>query len=134
MNLHCVLVFTILQLIEVSGNFSAIQDDSKLLSPAEFQKKVKSDPKAVILDVRTPGETSQGVIEGATLLDIYQPDFEKKVNALDKSKNYYVYCKAGPRSERASNLMRGKGFKNVYNLDGGILGWKEAGLKTVKPK
>jgi rhodanese-related sulfurtransferase len=134
MNIHYAVIFALFQFAGQTGELSVFQVKPGTLSPAEFQKKLKSDPKAVLLDVRTPEETNEGIIEGAITIDFYKPDFEKKLNALDKSKNYYVYCKAGSRSSKASNVMSGKGFKTIYNLDGGIMGWKEAGLKVVKPK
>lgn len=134
MNIHYALILTFLQLAGPTSDRVLFQVQSHNLSPTEFQKKIKSDPKAVVLDVRTPEETGEGIVEGAMMIDFYQADFDKKLNGLDKTKNYYLYCKAGSRSSKAANLMSEKGFKNVYQLDGGILGWKEAGLRTVKPK
>ena len=46
-----------------------------------------------------------------------------EVQELDKSKNYYVYCKAGARSGQACSVMNHLGFKNTYNLIGGITEW-----------
>jgi rhodanese-related sulfurtransferase len=39
-------------------------------------------------------------------------------------KNYYIYCRSGARSSRACKIMGKAGFKNLYNLKGGILSWK----------
>ncbi|MFC2148231.1 rhodanese-like domain-containing protein, partial [Bacteroidota bacterium] len=43
---------------------------------------------------------------------------------LDKSKNYYVYCRSGQRSRQACAIMNSIGIPNAYNLMGGILEWK----------
>jgi len=94
------------------------------INKAEFDRLVKEE-KAVVMDVRTPAEVSEGIIKGATeFIDFNGSDFEKKVMALDKSKTYIVYCRSGKRSASASSLMHDKGFAKVYNLDGGIMGWQ----------
>jgi rhodanese-related sulfurtransferase len=42
---------------------------------------------------------------------------------MDKSKNYYVYCRAGSRSSQACQIMDQMGFENTYNLAGGFSNW-----------
>lgn len=102
----------------------------KNVGPKEFQQKMK-DANVVLLDVRTPQEISSGYIKGTDLfIDISAAEFENKVNALDKSKTYLVYCRSGARSSRAASYMINNGFSNVYNLSGGMLGWDGA---TEKP-
>lgn len=87
----------------------------------------------VILDVRTPGEYADGHIEGAQLINVSAPDFDKKIEKLDKTNtSYLVYCAAGSRSQRAMQKMKTAGFKSVYNLSTGVNGWKAAGKKLVK--
>jgi len=88
---------------------------------------------AQILDVRTPDEWSEGVMEGATLANFYDSDFEAQLLKLDKEKPVAVYCKVGGRSGKAMAQMNKLGFKEVYNLDGGMDAWKSAGKPTVKP-
>jgi rhodanese-related sulfurtransferase len=92
------------------------------LNIEEFKAKM-SDPGSVILDVRTPEETAQGMIEGAVQLDFRSPDFEAEVDKLDKNKMYLVYCRTGNRSGKTCALMAKKGFKHFYNLEGGYLDW-----------
>jgi rhodanese-related sulfurtransferase len=100
------------------------------LSAAEFNAARSDD--AIVLDVRTPGEFAGGFIEGAVNLDIKAADFERKLDSLDKSKDYLVYCAVGGRSSRASDLMRQKGFTSVRSLDGGIEAWEADGLPVIK--
>ena len=88
---------------------------------------------AQILDVRTPGEWNEGIIEGAVMNNIYEDDFEQKLEKLDKEKPVAVYCKVGGRSGQAMSKMKELGFKEVYNLDGGMDAWKGAGKPTVNP-
>ena len=74
--------------------------------------------------MRTPGEVSEGYIDGATLfIDYNGSNFDSKISKLDKSKSYIIYCHSGGRSARAFELMASKGFKKLYNLEGGISGW-----------
>lgn len=87
--------------------------------------QLRADNNAVILDVRTLEEFNRGIIEGAVNIDIYKGQgFIYEVEELDKSKNYYVYCHAGARSSQACIIMQQLGFKNTYNLVGGMMEWQ----------
>lgn len=90
---------------------------------AQARELIKNNPGIFILDVRTPEETGQGFIEGAQFADINNPDFPQKIEALDSTKTYIVYCAIGGRSKTAAGYMHSKGFKNVYNLIGGYSAW-----------
>lgn len=96
----------------------------KDLTKEEFKEKVKKDPHAVILDVRTEEEVEEGSIPNAKNLDIYKSqEFVEGLEQLDKSKNYYVYCRSGKRSVQAATMMDSMGFQNTYNLLGGFSEW-----------
>jgi len=95
------------------------------LQQEDWISQLNADPNAVILDVRTEDEWNDGIIPNAINIDIYKGQgFIYAVEELDKSKNYYVYCKAGGRSEQACNIMNQLGFENTYNLIGGMMQWK----------
>jgi rhodanese-related sulfurtransferase len=95
------------------------------LSQNEWTSQLEADENAVILDVRTDEECMDGIIPGAINIDIYKGQgFIYKLEELDKSKNYYVYCKAGGRSEQACHIMNELGFENAYNLLGGFMNWE----------
>jgi rhodanese-related sulfurtransferase len=95
------------------------------LSQNDWAAQLENDTNAVILDVRTEDEWSEGIIPGALMNDIYKGQaFIYKLDELDKNKNYYVYCKAGGRSAQACNIMNQMGFKNTYNLVGGFMNWQ----------
>ncbi len=94
------------------------------LDQKDWLSQLEADPNAVILDVRTQSEWEEGIIPNAIHIDIYKGQgFIYEVDALDKSKNYYVYCKAGGRSAQACSIMNQLGFENTYNLLGGIMEW-----------
>lgn len=86
----------------------------------------------VILDVRTPLECSAGRIEGSIILDFRSPSFHDLVLQLDPEKAYLVYCRTGHRSLHAVRLMRSLGFRELYNLVGGIVDWQNEGFEVVK--
>ncbi|MCB9185395.1 MAG: rhodanese-like domain-containing protein [Flavobacteriales bacterium] len=96
----------------------------------EFSKHIGN---AQVLDVRTPQEWNEGIIEGATMANIYDQDFEAQLGKLDKEKPVAVYCKVGGRSGQAMAKMKEMGFKEIYNLKGGMDAWKGAKKPTVNP-
>ncbi len=101
-------------------------------SPQVFEKKLKEQSSFTLLDVRTQSEYDRGHIESATLLDFYRSDFRTQVNKLDKSKPVFVYCAVGGRSNAAVSLLSELGFRQVYNLAGGIQNWVQAQKPIVK--
>lgn len=98
----------------------------KNISPQEFHEMITKDPNLQVVDVRTPQEFAAGHIKGARNVDFRSPDFEKNiVKAVKKRKTVLVYCRSGKRSLNAMNLMVKNGFKDVYNMEGGILAWEK---------
>jgi len=95
------------------------------LTQQEWITKLEADNNAVVLDVRTPEEVAEGIIPNAMHIDIYKGQgFIDEVQTLDKSKTYFVYCKAGGRSGQACSVMNQLGFKHTYNLIGGFSEWQ----------
>lgn len=94
------------------------------LTQEDWVSQFEADDNALILDVRTEEECNNGIIPNSINIDIYQGQvFIDKLETLDKSKNYYVYCRSGARSAKTCELMNNMGFENAYNLQGGILDW-----------
>jgi phage shock protein E len=101
------------------------------IMPAQAMALIKeksADPLFKILDVRTPEEFALNYVKGALNIDVKAADFAKKIAKLDRDGTYLVYCKGGVRSARAMNLMKEAGFKQVYNLAGGLKKWQEEKL------
>lgn len=118
---YTLLYFSIIGLTSVGQNLSAV----------DFQKKVAELPNAPVVDVRTPGEFSQGHIKKALNISINDEKFPELINKYDKSKPIFVYCLSGSRSSYAASYMRSQGFKVVYDLTGGMIKWRTAGLPEV---
>lgn len=94
------------------------------LTKEDWREKLKQDDNAIVIDVRTNEEVALGTIGDPIHMDIYKPQqFLDGLEKLDKSRNYYVYCKAGGRSGQACTIMNQMGFANAYNLVGGYDKW-----------
>ena len=120
------LIASALLLAGCSSSPSAID-----LSVTEFSAKT-AESGVVTLDVRTPGEFAEGHIEGARLIDFQSGNFENEIATLDKNATYAVYCRSGNRSGQAVKVMQDAGFANVFNMNGGVIDWANAGLPLVR--
>lgn len=95
------------------------------LSQEEWTKQLASDNNAIVIDVRTDEEVAEGIIPNAIQIDIYKGQgFVYEVEALEKDKHYYVYCRSGVRSANACALMNQLGIEKAFNLLGGIIEWR----------
>lgn len=108
------------------------------LNNAEFAQLVDST-KTIIIDVRRVDEwMTTGIIKDSKLLTLFDakgrtnPDFIKKIRLLPKHANIVFVCKIGVRSEQAAKfLTKELGFTKVYNLDNGIMRWKQHNKPVV---
>src|SRR5690606_17824219 len=109
----------------------------KHLEPVEFME-MKDRDDVVILDVRSNYEHKMGKFKNAITLDIDNfRDFPAMINQLAqyKDKKILTYCTGGIKCEKASALLLHEGFKDVYQLHGGIIKYgKEAGGKDFDGK
>jgi len=102
------------------------------LSASDFDKKIKETPNAIILDVRTEEEFAAGHIKGAVNINLYSNNFEKEILKIKKNKSIFVYCLSGGRSSSAAGKLKSNGFNSVFNLNGGMMSWRSAGLEEQK--
>ena len=90
----------------------------------EWEDLLAKDEDAVILDVRTPAEVEEGYIAKMKHYDFFEgQEFVEALEEMDKSKNYYIYCRSGNRSGQACDIMEQMGFETTYNLEGGFMNW-----------
>ena len=96
----------------------------KSFNPKEAKDYIdrKTADDYTLLDVRQPAEYESEHIPGATLIPL--PDLGSRLTEIDADKPAIVYCAIGGRSRVASQMLAGKGFKEVYNLSGGIKAWR----------
>lgn len=125
---HPFIILCILFLVGQASCTTGQKQTNTLLSPIAFSEKINMTPDAAVLDVRTPGEYAKGHLALAVNYDWNGKDFGRKIESIDKSKPVFVYCLGGGRSASAAQKMRAEGFREVYELDGGMLMWRSAGL------
>lgn len=113
------------------------QKTGKHLEPVDFME-MKDRDDVVVLDVRSNYEHKMGKFKNAITLDIDNfRDFPDMINQLAqyKDKKILTYCTGGIKCEKASALLLHEGFKDVYQLHGGIIKYgKEAGGKDFEGK
>lgn len=133
------MIMRIIPIILLASSIVACQPKSSLeaqqtdatiaqtVSIDEFEQKLVNAPDAQLLDVRTPTEFAQGHLANAININIGAPNFTSEINNLDINKPVFVYCLTGVRSYRAAAQLQRQGFKVVYDMQGGIMKWLNAG-------
>ncbi|MCD8525263.1 MAG: sulfurtransferase [Gammaproteobacteria bacterium] len=106
-----------------------VQQTGKHIKPSEFKTWLDEGRDVVVLDTRNDYEVDFGTFENAIdpKIDNFQ-EFPEFVDGLDpslKEKPIVMFCTGGVRCEKASIMMEQKGFKHVYQIDGGILKYFE---------
>jgi len=100
------------------------------IDPKKWNKLI-ADKETLVLDSRKPFEYEVGTFKKSVNPDVVNfREFPKYLNKLDKKKPIAMFCTGGIRCEKASVFLEKKGFKNVFQLKGGILNY----LKNVKKK
>ncbi|MCB0651295.1 MAG: rhodanese-like domain-containing protein [Saprospiraceae bacterium] len=92
------------------------------LNPEEFASMLSQDPAAVLIDVRSPEEFTLGSFPGALNINYSSGDLWDQLEALDKNRKIFVFCRSGRRSIRVCTLLKNGGFDEdeIFNLDGGL--------------
>lgn len=110
---------------QTNASVSAAPAPARLVSAKEFVDEMlkRKDGEYYLIDVRTDEECAQGMLVGAQKIDFNAPDFEEQLGKLDRSREVFIYCKAGGRSAKASKIAEKLGFKAVFDMDGGYDAW-----------
>jgi rhodanese-related sulfurtransferase len=95
------------------------------ISVAELQTMLKQDGIRLV-DVRTDAEIARGKIPQGEKLPLHL--LPMRLSELDKQATTVFYCQMGGRSAQAAGFAAANGFAKVYNLQGGIMAWAQAGL------
>jgi len=107
-------------MVTTSLNFSQ-------LAPKTY-KLLLEEKSGILLDTRTPAEYAENHISKAINIDFYAVDFEDQLEQLDKAAPYFIYCRTGSRTKVTLEIMKKMGFREVYDLQGGILAWEVANM------
>lgn len=96
-----------------------------VIAPESFDS-LKNKKSLTILDTRSPEEYKVSHIKDAEFIN-YEKFEINQFHQADKEKPIIIYCSVGYRSERIGEKLLAQGYKNVYNLYGGIFQWKNEG-------
>ena len=102
----------------------------KNISAREAKSLLDTNKNTYLLDVRTPQEYSQGRLAGSVLIPI--GEFERRIREVPKNKTIIVYCAVGSRSKPVANFLSQQGYKDVYNMTDGIVGWYRNGFPVQR--
>ena len=105
-----------------------IQNPYDIIPTDALKKITNHDKNSILIDVRTKEELDEIKIEGVINIDFYSGEFENDLLNLDRYKTYYLICRSGRRSGLATIFMRDNGFKEVYNIKGGMVEWQNSNL------
>ena len=127
MKAHDKILFLVafITFLNISCSSTSAQDGVVEISAEKVKTLIKEDINLV--DVRTPGEYSQGKIGEAILINYRDKSFREEVGKLDREKPILVYCARGGRSSSAAETLKEMGFSTVYNYGGGFQDWKSRG-------
>lgn len=102
----------------------AVADRAPAITPAELKVWLDEGRDITLLDTRNDYEVQFGTFDNAVNLHINDfGHFPVASKSLDKEKPVVMFCTGGIRCEKASLYMLNHGFKEVYQLDRGILGY-----------
>jgi len=98
------------------------------LTPAEAAARLREDESWQVVDVRTPEERPDGVIEGDVLIPL--AELSMRAAEIDPARPALIYCRTGNRSSMAVAALRAAGY-DAHNLAGGMVAWLQAGLPVA---
>ena len=105
------------------GNQANAAASFRTITPLEAKSLIETRKDLLLVDVRSPEEFQGGSLPGATLIPFW--DFAKGRYDLPKDKPILLVCAVGGRSLACGQLLASKGYREVYNLKGGLEAWAE---------
>jgi len=118
------------EVVPMGLNIETKNKKTNYVEPSKWNNLIR-DKNTFILDARKPFEYEVGSFKKAVNPEVNNfREFPKYLNKLNKKKPIAMFCTGGIRCEKASVYLNQKGFKNVFQLKGGILNY----LKKIKKK
>lgn len=102
----------------------------KNITARDAKMLLDANKNIYLLDVRTPQEHSQGKLAGSVLIPI--SEFERRFREVPRNKTIVVYCAVGSRSKSVAGFLNQQGYKDVYNMTDGIVGWYRNGFPVQR--
>lgn len=112
-----------------------VPDSSKYqsLDPYYFHLEYLKKDSSLLIDVRQPFEFKGRRIKNAINIPS-SGNIERAADTLNKDFAYFLYCLTDHRSRRVAETLYDKGFRKLYNLEGGIVAWRKDGMPVEKGK
>ena len=104
----------------------------KEIDSYELQTRLSKGDALLLLDIRSAGELAQGVLPDAEHLPMHM--IPVRMDDLPTDRDVVLYCHSGARSYHACVYLGQRGYDNVINLRGGILGWARSGNRLAMRK
>jgi adenylyltransferase/sulfurtransferase len=98
-----------------------VTEDPDKVTVEELKERMDRRADFVLVDVREPSEHDICRIPGAQLIPLGQ--LSERFGEIPRDREVILHCRSGIRSARAAHFLRGRGYQNVHNLEGGILAW-----------
>lgn len=95
------------------------------MDPVELRDRLDQEQPLVLVDVREPHEREIADLPEVGQHRIPVDQFIERMDELDPDDPVVLYCRSGARSMWAARNLAANGFEQVWNLKGGVLGWRE---------
>ncbi len=102
----------------------------KEINVREIEKMTEKGGECQIIDVREFPEFGSERVQGARLMPL--SNFGQHTGDIDRSKPVYLMCRSGGRAKQAAEKLIGKGFTDVFVIEGGMTAWGQANLPVIK--
>ncbi|KAF0219433.1 MAG: rhodanese y domain superfamily [Geobacteraceae bacterium] len=109
---------------------TAIAAGYRNIGSVEAKALLAKNKNVFLLDVRTSEEYRQAHLHGSVLIPINE--LERRVAEIPRDRTIVVYCAVGSRSVPVAGFLAGKGYRDVYNMSDGIIGWYRNGFAIVR--
>jgi len=126
--------FIIFQFFMMSRSID-LSTDTQILKSVNVDEAAKLIEEGInIIDIRTSGEFSGKKLKNSKNCDYYSRNFKENMKKFDINKKYLIYCQTGSRSKSGLKTMKILGFKEAYELKGGISLWLRNNNSVISPK
>lgn len=95
------------------------------ITPTELKERIDLGQPLVLLDVREAFERAIADLPDHGQVHIPLGELAQRLHEVDRDAPLVVYCRTGNRSAWAVQFLRGRGFESIWNLEGGVMGWRE---------
>ncbi|MCW8882931.1 MAG: rhodanese-like domain-containing protein [Sedimenticola sp.] len=99
------------------------------INSKELESKLAANEALYLLDIRSEAEVVGGMLPNSTHLPMHL--IPQRINEFSEDQDIVLYCRSGARSYHACMYLMQQGFKNVINLQGGIIDWARNGYSIV---